>query len=202
MGKINQAEDITRLNPQLSPRLNPRDVGPRNLPPGRLGDTYALLAEREAALAADPRLPVFSRPQLRNEQLFWPVGTRSATSVKENHLGDQVEVRSFTDAFGDKVTTRSVMDKYGDEVRTTSILDPCGERVQTKVDTSNRLEAPLKREVDLRTLATNKSVDDLWMSRFRTRTYQERLDKSIYGLTRPVFRDDPLLRRSGRALGF
>jgi len=136
------------------------------------------------------------------EQAYSPVGTRSATSITENRLGDKMESRSFTDAFGDRITTRSVIDKYGDEVKTMSNLDHFDNRVQTKVDTSSRMEGPLRREVELRHLVNNKSVNDLWMDRFRNRTYQERLSNDIYGLSRPVFRDDALSRRSARVMGF
>lgn len=174
-------------------RLSPRCMSPRQLSPGR--------CDRE--LLTDPRSPVFARRLLAaEEEAYRPVGTRSATTITENRLGDRMESRSFVDAYGDRITTRSVIDKYGDEVKTTSNLDHFDNRVQTKVDTSSRMEGPLRREVELRHLVNNKSVNDLWMDRFRTRTYQDRLNNDIYGLSRPVFRDDALSRRSARVLGF
>jgi hypothetical protein len=168
-------------------------LSPRQLSPG--------LVERE--LIADPRSAVFARKLLAaEEEALRPVGTRSATTIHENRLGDHMESRSFTDAYGDKFTVRSVIDKYGDEVQTVTNLDNYDSRVKTKVDTSTRTEAPLRREVELRHLVNNKSVNDLWMDRFRNRTYQDRIGNSIYGLARPVFRDDGLSRRSARVLGF
>lgn len=178
---------------RLSPRcLSPRRLSPRPLSPAR---------ERE--LLTDPRSAVFARRLLAaEEEAFRPIGTRSAATITENRLGDRLESRSFTDAYGDKVTVRSVVDKYGDEVKTVTNLDNFDSRVKTSVDTSSRMEGPLRREVELRHLVNNKSVNDLWMDRFRNRTYQDRLNNDIYGLSRPVFRDDALSRRSARVLGF
>lgn len=183
-------EDDLRLSPRC---LSPRRLSPRQLSPGRV--------ERE--LLADPRSSVFARKLLvAEEEALRPVGTRSAMTTTENRLGDHVESRSFTDAYGDRVTVRSVIDKYGDEVQTVANLDNYDSRVKTKVDTSSRAEGPLRREVELRHLVNNRSVNDLWMDRFRNRTYQDRLSNDIYGLARPVFRDDALSRRSARVLGF
>jgi len=183
-------QDDLRLSPRC---LSPGRLSPRQLSPGRV--------ERE--LLTDPRASVFARRLLvAEEEALRPVGTRTATTTKENRLGDHVESRSFTDAYGDRVTVRSVVDKYGDEVQTVTNLDNYDSRVKTKVDTSLRTEGPLRREVELRHLVNNRSVNDLWMDRFRNRTYQDRLSNDIYGLSRPVFRDDALSRRSGRVLGF
>lgn len=194
------AQDDLRLSPRcVSPRqsrsrqLSPRQLSPRQLSPGRY--------ERE--LLADSRSPIFARMLLaENEETLRPVGTRSTEFVNENRLGDRVESRSFTDAYGDRVTVQSVIDKYGDEVRNISNLDNFDSRVRTKVDTSSRLEAPLRRQVELRHLVNNRCVNDLWMDRFRNRTYQDRLNNDIYGLSRPAFRDDALSRRSAQVLGF
>jgi hypothetical protein len=190
-------QDDLRLSPRC---LSPRRLSPRQLSPGLI--ERELLAERRELLA-DPRSPVFARRLLvGEEETIRPVGTRSATVTHENRLGDHVESRSFTDAYGDRVSVRSVVDKYGDEVQTVMNLDNYDSRVKTKVDTSLRTEGPLRREVELRKLVNNKSVNDLWMDRFRNRTYQDRLSNDIYGLSRPVFRDDGLARRSGRVLGY
>jgi hypothetical protein len=162
-----------------------------------------LIGERE--LLTDPRSAVFARRLLVDGEVREatdPVGTRTATSTTENRLGDHVQSRSIQDVYGDRVTVRSVVDKYGDEVQTVTNLDNYDSRVKTKVDTSLRNEAPLRREVELRHLVNNKSVNDLWMQRFQNRTYQERLCNNIYGLARPVYRDDALSRRSARVLGF
>jgi len=208
-------QDDLRLSPrcmsprQLSPRqLSPRQLSPRQLSPRQMS-AQQLSARQlspgrfERDLYVDSRSPVFAPRSIdSDERTYWPVGCRSATTVTENRLGDKVESRSFTDAYGDRITTRMVVDKYGDVVKTTSTLDPTGNRVQTKTDTSTRMEGPLRREVELRTLVNNKSVDDLWMDRFRTRTYQDRLSNDIYGLSRPVFRDDALARRSASVLGY
>jgi hypothetical protein len=184
-------------SPQDDLRLSPRCLSPRRLSPRQLSPGL----ERE--LLADPRSSVFARRLLAaEEETLRPVGTRSATSITENRLGDHVQSRSFTDAYGDRVTVRSVIDKYGDEVQTVANLDNYDSRVKTKVDTSTRTEGPLRREVELRKLVNNKGVNDLWMDRFRTRTYQDRLQRDIYGLDRPVFRDDALARRSARVLGY
>jgi hypothetical protein len=183
-------------SPQDDLRLSPRCLSPQRLSPRQ-----AALAERD--LLADPRSAVFARKLLvAEDETLRPVGTRSATTTTENRLGDHVESRSFTDAYGDRVTVRSVIDKYGDEVQTVTNLDNYDSRVKTKVDTSTRTEGPLRREVELRHLVNNVSVDNLWMNRFRTRTYQDRLQRDIYGLDRPVFRDDALTRRSARVLGY
>jgi len=197
-------QDDLRLSPRC---LSPRRLSPRQLSPGLverelLTDPRAsVYAQRE--LLTDPRASVFARKLLiAEEEALRPVGTRTATTTRENRLGDHVESRAFTDAYGDRFTVRSVVDKYGDEVQTVTNLDNYDSRVKTKVDTSLRTEGPLRREVELRHLVNNKSVNDLWMERFRTRTYQDRLSNDIYGLSRPVFRDDALSRRSARVLGF
>jgi len=184
-------------SPQDDLRLSPRCLSPRRLSPRQLSPGV------ERALLTDPRSDVFARRLLAaEEEALHPVGTRSATNTIENRLGDHVQSRSFTDAYGDRVTVRSVVDKYGDEVQTVTNLDNYDSRVKTKVDTSLRNEAPLRREVELRHLVNNKSVNDLWMQRFQNRTYQDRLCNNIYGLNRPIYRDDALSRRSARVLGF
>jgi len=188
------AQDDLRLSPRCA---SPRQFSSRQLSPRQLSPTH-----HERELLADPRCPIFARRLLAaEEETLRPIGTRSAALLTENRLGERLESRSFTDAYGDRVTVQSVIDKYGDEVKTISNLDHFDSRVKTKVDTSSRMEGPLRREVELRHLVNNKCVNDLWMQRFRNRTYQDRLNNDIYGLSRPTFRDDALSRRSAHVLG-